>query len=77
MGATKLAQENHDNPWENTLIDFRHYWADGGGPVFEARRKGFDPASIQMQELYEFMAKVVPHIRHEIEVVLTVRAAEY
>lgn len=61
--------------WGNDLLNFRRYWTKGG-LVSEGTRRGMDPPSGQMKELYEFMARAVPDGGNEIEVVMTVRLIE-
>jgi hypothetical protein len=60
---------------EHDFLTFRHYWTDGGF-VFEGHRKGMDPPSGQMKDLYEFMAKAVPDGGDMMEVVMIVRHIE-
>ena len=57
---------------ERDLISFRRYWDDGAF-VSEGRRKGLDPARVQMKDLYKMMAEAVHDDGQEIEVVMTVR----
>ncbi|HTX55243.1 MAG TPA: hypothetical protein VMD08_17700 [Candidatus Baltobacteraceae bacterium] len=62
---------------ENDLFNFRCYFsAREGGFVSQGRRRGLDPAGVQMKQLYELMAQAVPDGGQMIEVVMTVRPAE-
>jgi len=60
-------------PCEHDLLTFRHYFTGDGYYAYEGRRRGIDPPSRQMNDLYAFMAKAVPDGGKMIEVVMTVR----
>lgn len=58
---------------DRDLMTFRSYFTDDGDLVSEGRRKGLDPPSVQMKDLYKMMAEAVPMNEGAIEVVMTVR----
>ena len=74
VGNTKPRQQTlGDAEPFSDILTLRHYLSSEGKLVCEGRRQGWDPASEQLKELYEFVAKTVRNGDGETEVVMIVR----